>query len=88
MKCTSYISKIPKSLMSQYFSLMIARENDKREQNTHTWLSSCKKLCKYILGSAQCFKDIFRMVPYCLVRMVHVILHFAPNIGELLPSGV
>ena len=22
-----------------------------------------KKLCKYILGSAQCFKDIFRMAP-------------------------
>ena len=74
--------------MSQYFSLMIARENDKREKNTHTWLSSCKKLFKYILGSVQCFKDIFGMAPYCLVRMVHVILHFAPNIGELLPSGV
>lgn len=67
---------------------MMARENDKREQNTHTWLSSCKKNCKYILGSAQCFKDIFRMAPYCLVGMAHVILHFAPNIGELLPSGV
>ena len=47
-----------------------------------------KKICKYILASAQCFKDIFRMAPYCLVGMAHVILHFAPNIGELLPSGV
>lgn len=26
-----------------------------------------KKICKYILGSAQCFKDILRMAPYCLV---------------------
>lgn len=34
-----------------------------------------KKICKYILGSAQCFKDIFRMAPYCLVGMAHVILH-------------